>query len=448
MVIYSDATGDGSLKFGSGTTPKSTVKRFISKDAWHQVCVPITSGITVNDFYFNNSPETWIAYFTESNDTWTYMQPLTDAVNFGQGYDMWASGQDVTLSLEGEISASDLTLNTTGSTPALSYTDAAHGFNLVGNPFTCALDLSDGTNWTFTNIEGTIWIWDPVGTNYKNRTTAGGGTMANGIIPMGQAFFVRANLASPVLTIPAAGRTHNDQSFYKNTLAIGYEKYLVLTAKKESFYDELWVSFGQNGTEEFDNGYDASKLMGDESIPRVYLREAKIDRNLSIDHLPSLESDIERIVDMSFMAGADGDQVISANTSNIPETNIMLEDLLTNVFTDLVKYPEYHFQANIDDNPDRFRLHFYTTTGIDDPSDNQSEDQSIKVYANDKNIYIHNNTGLPANVFIYNISGMLIAEKGINNSILHRIPVNVSNAYLIIKIITKQGVYNKKVFVR
>ena len=445
LVICSDATGDGSLIFGSGTAPKATVKRFINKDAWHQVCVPITSGITVNDFYFNNSPETWIANFTESNDTWTYMQTLTDAVNFGQGYDMWASGQDVTLSLEGEISASDLTLNS-GSTPALNYMDVAHGFNLVGNPFTCALDLGDGGNWTFTNIEGTIWIWDE--NNYKYRTTAGGGTMVNGIIPLGQAFFVRANAASPVLTIPAAGRTHNNQSFYKNTQAIGYEKYLILTAKKESFYDELWVSFGQDATEEFDNGYDASKLMGDEGIPQIYLREAKIDRNLCIDHLPLLESDIGRIVDMSFMAGADGDQVIFANTFNIPETNIMLEDILTNKFIDLVQYPEYHFQANKNDCPDRFRLHFNSTTGINEPSINQSGGQSIKVYANYKNIYIYNYSGLPADVFIYSINGMLIAKKGIGHFILHRIPVNVSNTYLIIKVITKQGVYNEKVFVR
>jgi len=81
--------------------------------------------------------------------------------------------------------------------------------------FPLPIDWESGT-WTRTNMELTMWVWDNGSDNYLYQTTAGGGDMDNGIIPVGQGFFVRSNNDGvSVLTIPADARTHNTQAFYK-----------------------------------------------------------------------------------------------------------------------------------------------------------------------------------------------------------------------------------------
>lgn len=84
-------------------------------------------------------------------------------------------------------------------------TTADSGWNLVGNPFLATIDWDDNTNWTKTNMESTIYIWDPAANNGNgeyltwNGTT---GTLPNGgLIPPFQGFWVKANNANPVLKV-------------------------------------------------------------------------------------------------------------------------------------------------------------------------------------------------------------------------------------------------------
>ncbi len=88
----------------------------------------------------------------------------------------------------------------------VTYTVTADsGWNLVGNPFLATIDWDDNTNWTKTNIESTIYIWDPAANGGDgeyltwNGTT---GTLPNGgLIPPFQGFWVKANDANPVLKV-------------------------------------------------------------------------------------------------------------------------------------------------------------------------------------------------------------------------------------------------------
>ncbi|MCX6120382.1 MAG: T9SS type A sorting domain-containing protein [Ignavibacteriales bacterium] len=73
-----------------------------------------------------------------------------------------------------------------------------YGWNLVGNPTPSTINWDASSGWTKTNMDGTIYIWDPATSGYKswNGTT---GNLGSGKIAPFQAFWVKANAASPSL---------------------------------------------------------------------------------------------------------------------------------------------------------------------------------------------------------------------------------------------------------
>ncbi len=88
----------------------------------------------------------------------------------------------------------------------VSYTtDADSGWNLVGNPYAATIDWDDA-NWTKTNIDNTIYVWDYTTNQYKtwNGTT---GDLGNGKISPFQGFWIKANGSSPSLIIQEEAKT-------------------------------------------------------------------------------------------------------------------------------------------------------------------------------------------------------------------------------------------------
>lgn len=94
----------------------------------------------------------------------------------------------------------------------ITYTASADsGWNLVGNPFAATIDWDDSPNWTKTNVESTIYIWDPAanGGDGEYLTWNGiTGTLPNGgLIAPFQGFWVKANASSPVLKVNKEAKT-------------------------------------------------------------------------------------------------------------------------------------------------------------------------------------------------------------------------------------------------
>lgn len=396
IMLHSEADKDGSLIFGSGTA-EATIQRYVGVSGdpdWRMVSVPLTTGATTANFYFDSNPSAWLMRFVESEpaeNAWQYVIDMNESLHYGEGF-LLMPESSVTAKFEGAVNGDAFTLNNSSS-PALSYTGGAGfpGFNLVGNPFTSAIQFDNGgsTNWTMTAMEESVWVLDQSGgqNNYLNRTSAGGGTLTEGVIPKGQAFFVRATTANPVLTIPTAAKLHHGQDFYKSNQEIdfGYEYFVKLRVNDSTSWDEVMVSFGSNATEDFDNGYDCSKMMGGEKSPQLYLVESAISNALSINHLPLLTEDRVRVVQMDFIPGTTGEQSLTADLSRLGDQRLVLEDLKEDLKYDLSDNNIYSFVGSKDDNPARFKLHFYDVTGLDE---SPSAENNIKVYSYRKEVVI------------------------------------------------------------
>lgn len=94
----------------------------------------------------------------------------------------------------------------------ITYTAAADtGWNLVGNPFLATIDWDDNANWTKTNVESTIYIWDPASNGgegeYLTWNGVTGTLPTGGLIAPFQGFWVKANALSPELKVNLDAKT-------------------------------------------------------------------------------------------------------------------------------------------------------------------------------------------------------------------------------------------------
>ncbi len=144
---------------------------------------------------------------------------ITDPVVQGQGVFVFVFGDIAadsryndplpdTLDVQGqEWNGDDTEVNF-----GITYTAAADtGWNLVGNPFLATIDWDDAANWTKTNVESTIYIWDPDANGgdgeYLTWNGVTGTLPTAGLIAPFQGFWVKANAPSPVLSVNKAAKT-------------------------------------------------------------------------------------------------------------------------------------------------------------------------------------------------------------------------------------------------
>ncbi|GIL23259.1 MAG: hypothetical protein BroJett042_17720 [Bacteroidota bacterium] len=93
------------------------------------------------------------------------------------------------------------------------------GWNLVGNPYASAIQWNNvAGNWTRTNVSPIVSVPDNTSGTLVYKTydaSSGMGTLTNGIIAPGQAFWVQSTGASPVLTITEKAKRTSSSTYYR-----------------------------------------------------------------------------------------------------------------------------------------------------------------------------------------------------------------------------------------
>ncbi len=444
IVIGSSALGDASiidnqLLLNQGDV---TVQRYLSGGKWHGISAPINNA-TVNNMYFNNNPDLWMRSYNEADDTWNQIVELSTTMPFGAGFIVWVeTGYNVTVDFTGEIKSNDLYLDA-WTIPKINYTNAQHGFNLIGNPYPSALDW-DNQGWDTTGVEGSIWVWSDAVNNYLYRNSQGQGSLTNGVIPMSQAFFIRAIDENISFGILPSARVHSSQNFYKNSDFTG-EPYIVLRAINENMSDECWISFNDASSEEYDNGKDVSKMFSDYEAPQIYAMN--LDDSLSIVSVPMLYNDT-RVVDINYLAGQNGSQrLVLDEDVKMWETDILLEDVAFGELIDFKKNPEYNFEGSIADNPRKFKLHFVNlVTSVD----TQVDENFLSIYSNDRSVVVVRNLeseDKAMDIQIVDLWGRNISDSKTYDR-YYRSKVLKENQYYIVKVLIGNSLSVKKVFVR
>jgi hypothetical protein len=434
-----EATANGMASYiDKGTTNVAgniSVQEYVTSERWHLVSSPI-SDATINTYF-----DIYLKYYNEPSDTWTYLVlPTTIPMNVTQGYAAWASNgytgtTTVTFqSSSGNFNNSDYFLD------ELSYTSGAPlaGFNLLGNPFPCALNWSSA--WNLNNMSGWMQIYDNgVYRGYNiDGSSYNGGTP---IIPSTQGFWVRSLGPIADITIPKAQRVHNGQAFYKEAVVNEFPE-VTLSSEINGMTDETKVIFSPQATSGFDGFYDLQKFENVSDAPTLFTMSDGIE--YAVKYLPEDYNGLK--IPVGIKTGQEGlYQIKSPTIANLPtNVNVYLEDLKEGNIIELYENSIYEFAYSPLDEEHRFNLLFKDSfIGTEEFTMNE-----INIFSFKNVVYIRLPEAQKAEIHIYDLMGKEIISGASSGEALSTFEINDGTGYYLVKVQTGEQFISEKVFIR
>ncbi len=232
---------------------------------WHNIGLPVGAvnlselGTVGTDVHPNTQN---VFFWNAASSTWSNVASGSVANVPGRGYSVFV-GTNGVQSAAGTMNVSG-TINTSVA-PSLSY--HGDGWNLVANPFPCALDFHALTK---TNVNNAYAIWNPGSSSY---TTVSPVSPASAEIAPMQAFWVQANAGSPSLgTMNMAdhGTVSSSPAFLKTQQVIADRFYLeVFENANSQLKDAFLLGMVAGTTDGLDSDWDGGKLRNGSGVPNL-----------------------------------------------------------------------------------------------------------------------------------------------------------------------------------
>lgn len=271
------STASGTARLGpvaatASYSSKLRVERYIPAGVtdWRLLSSPVTAEIVqdwTDDFYTAGFPGSTYPNFYVNAQLWPSIRKYdetdpgasstagligvtgaSEVLTSGRGYAAWSgttlnSTVAFTIDLRG--------VPTVASTPfsfPMTYTNTGNptvdGLNLVGNPLASPIDF---TSLSKTNVDNNYYIYDPgSGTNAAwDETTLIGTGGANGNIQSSQGFWLKANAASPSVTLTEGAKVLEpiNGGIFSDVMDRRPMVRLYLTDAAETYTDESAVHF-------------------------------------------------------------------------------------------------------------------------------------------------------------------------------------------------------------
>ena len=304
---------------------------------WYTIATPLKDGMSVTPLTFGDYD---LYYYDEPAHYWRNQK--NTANNFtrmdnGQGY-LYANAANQTFNFTGQAKSSvaEYGKNITNSASA----GRLRGFNLLGNPYTSNLEISN------LSING-----NALSAYYK--VSNGNALMAhtdadNEPIRPSEGFFVQCQ--EGYVSFNAARRGTADNGYVR-----------LLLYESDKLIDRAYLKTNE--------GVGLAKMRFDAVSPEIYFR---IDGEEF-----AVATAQEGVVDypLYFKASGKGNYRLVSDLLNMECAYLHLVDNLTGADVDLLKNPDYAFEANPNDYASRFRLLF------SGPADGPSADQTFAFYS-------------------------------------------------------------------
>lgn len=466
LTLKSTSSGTASLITNGTVSGNVNVERYVdeaAKDAtWHYVSSPVVGQALDNAWMLNNSiaqstPDDKYQLFRydEQENYWIIYGSTGNPAAFGdiefgkaKGYTVARNGAGV-INFTGSVRTSDVTY------PATYTSDKGKGWNLVGNPFTSPIgitNLAESTGKFLSDNSSVIdasylalYVWDEQ-TGYQSErndykvissgTISGYDKIDQNYVQSGQAFMVKVSSAGN-LQFNEAMQYHADVAFYKSK---EYWPSVELVVQGQGVANTTAIGFHDEMTAGLDPSFDVGKLKGN---PDIALYSRLVEDNgvdfaiqaLPIDELETYEIPVG--LDISIA----GVYEFSANQTNFDHYNIVLEDRKENTFTNL-RWDTYFAQVN-EGGLGRFYLHFKDATGVE-----ESNLQKPIIKMINGELQISNVAEGKVDVRIVDIMGRVLDFRTFNTNSNVSMPLKLKTGIYILEISSNQSIFAHKFFIK
>ncbi len=444
LYLQSSGESTASLIMEGSATGSVICQRHIdgwtdNDDGWHLLSSPVIDqsvnpNFTVDpetdyDFYLWSEPDgLWVNY-KNSTEPPTFFTANGNSNNFvsGRGY-LVAYKYTYTKMFSGSLHSSSVVVSGLTNTEGDTHT----GWNLVGNPFSCALKwnkTSGPGGWNLNNIGGIAKVWDESEASYTDISQGE-------IIPATQGFMVQVSDAGTgSLNLFAGDRTHSPINWYKDHEVNVIRLRAVDPAGSKS--QETVIRFHEAATGSFDADYDAHFLGG--YAPQFY--SVSNGHEVSTNALSMLTDELR--IPLYFIKNENTLFSIEADSlmDLIPAYPVYLTDRKLGVTQNLTRDRVYTFIASDGDDPYRFDLHF-KAVGV---SESQPT-SSVQIWSNDQTLYIRNPHSLTGIVDIVSMTGQRILQVPLTDELLQQHQLQVATGVYYVRVYGQQVFGSRKVF--
>lgn len=381
---------------------------------------------------YNFSPLTlmnrFYTYNTVSNGYVTTGLDATTTFAAGKGYAVRAPNDHSALTpttWEGTFTG----IPNNGTVPFTLDTNGS-GFNLVGNPYPSPITATSFLTENSSKIGGTLYFYAhslpmnadgtfPTGTNYStwNASATTVATTAtspdphlapevpNGIIQVGQGFFVKATAAGTINFTNTMRVANNANQFFRTTEIERHRLWLNLTTESGDDINQIAVAYVEGATQNADINFDGLSFGNAGSM-----LSSKIDGSDYVIQGRSLPFASNDMVTLGFKATAAGNYKIVLTDKDglfLGNQDVFVRDNLMGIEHN-IKVSPYTFASEIGTFDTRFQLVYTQTLGI--PSTTFTPNAVI-VYKNTDGFHVTTNGIVMKDIFVYDISGRLIFKQ-------------------------------------
>jgi hypothetical protein len=449
LTLNMDASLIQGLGSGTLTVDGSTYTKlaFDADSTWHYFAfpTPISHSMPLVGHY--------VMYYTESNYAWHYiiaplpMDSTWSAV--GKGYAIWPVNM-TPITFAGPLDNGDYDVPVTRTyigAPLNGY----NGWNLVGNPYPSALDLSTQYG-DWTNMEPWAYFWNHAGGNYLvwgNNPGPPYGTHTQ-YAPALQGFFVKVtatgNPSTGNVHFDNGHRVHSEEQFLKEGENPVDLLKLQVQNEANGYYDQVSVYFNDATTAGYDEDFDAEKLPGDQNAPQLYTTVPGYQ--LTVNGMPPVSN--TAAVPLAFTSTLGGTFTLNATEmeSFNPDVDIILVDLTDNSTQDLRAFPAFTFSHDPANDPNRFLILFTDLlTGVNGqvPGSNP-----VQVFAYNDLVYVNMaaSASPTGTVTITDMLGRQVFTGTATRDHVNTFRMNVPDGYYVVRVITGSDVSTQKVYLR
>jgi hypothetical protein len=329
-----------------------------------------------NELIPGNLNDGWDAVTNETNTLQSVTLPV------GKGYRLFIRGDRSDLGrLDGtNTTQNEVTLSITGTpnmgdvSVPINYTESGNlsndGWNLIGNPYPAAFDWKAfyDNKQVPLGLEPIIWTYDPNVNSYISyNALTGAGTLQDGLVPSGVAFWVKAKAASEPLLFKETYKTINPTTRLVRSADIRTDEISINLVKDSINADDVIVKY-MFGASRGRDSFDILKFWGSDFGIAVFNGEDNSYQELSAR--PVIFGGNDQI--QLYQFGPSGDytlQISIGRSFYYSNAQVFLLDSYLDEYIEIKGATNYQYtiDQNIagSSNPQRFLLVFLPTKAPD-----------------------------------------------------------------------------------